>query len=131
MEEKLQPQKAATPVDGIFPIQDAEIIFATQRPKSVVAEGENAEQRDADGVIASALHDLGQSLHGAEENLEEKASESQVIGSPSKRRRFSVRTMEIRTGNEMVDQFKSAYFGVAFAFLFKYGTIPTFRTRCK
>eukprot|EP00971_Amphidinium_carterae_P160496 3181726-Amphidinium_carterae.1 len=34
----------------------------------------------------------------------------------------SVRTMEIRTGNQMVDQFHSSYFGVAFAFLFKYST---------
>eukprot|EP00971_Amphidinium_carterae_P092005 1821413-Amphidinium_carterae.1 len=48
--------------------------------------------------------------------------EGAVLGSPAGRRSRTVRTVEIRTGNVMVDQFQPLYFGIAFAFLFKHCT---------
>eukprot|EP00971_Amphidinium_carterae_P267637 5309342-Amphidinium_carterae.1 len=60
-----------------------------RRDPSQWLQRENAEQRDAEGVTASALHDLGQSLHAAEENSAERGSDSPAMGSPAKRRRGS------------------------------------------
>ncbi|WP_422020788.1 hypothetical protein [Pyruvatibacter mobilis] len=101
MEDKLQPQKAATPCDGKRSLEEAGEAFAAQRPRAVVAEGYANARREAHEVEVAALADLQQKL--APEGL----------GLP---------TFEVRTGNQLVDQFRPSYFAAAFPFCFKYGT---------
>ncbi|CAE7431406.1 anks1b [Symbiodinium sp. CCMP2592] len=102
---KLQPQKAAAPTDA--PEQDmqrAGAIFADQRARAVVPEGCSTDREDQNAVATAALNDLQTQLRSNEEN--EKVLE----------------TMEVRTGNILVDQFQPLYFATAFSFCFAHGT---------
>ena len=103
-QEKLQPQKAAAPVDGLQTEELAGETFAAQRPRAVVAEGESNDQQDANAVTVAALRNL----------IDDAASKQ--------KEQKAVPTIEVRTGNIMVDQFQPMYFGVAFVFCFKYCT---------
>lgn len=124
--DSLQPQKAATPTDGMHtdiveagvslfveasplrgnktfrPCAVPGAVFAAQRPRAVVAEGQSLHQ--AHEVQAAALQDL-------RENMMSEAD-----------RAASERALEIRTGNKLLDQFESYYWCVAFCFLFPYAT---------
>ena len=102
--EKLQPQKAATPCDGMQRMECAGEIFAKQRARAVVAEGHSVDRQDTTGVAIAALDDL---CRGS-------AGESKQAG--------TLQTLEVRTGNQLVDQFRSTYFALAFTFCFKFGT---------
>ena len=103
-QDKLQPQKAAAPVDGLQTEELAGGTFAAQRPRAVVAEGESNDQQDANAVTVAALRNL----------IDDAAS--------NQKQKKAVPTIEVRTGNIMVDQFQPMYFGIAFVFCFKYCT---------
>ena len=62
MEDKLQPQKAATPCDGKRDLEEAGAVFAAQRPRAVVAEGYANGHREAHEVEVAALADLQEKL---------------------------------------------------------------------
>ncbi|CAJ1456522.1 unnamed protein product, partial [Effrenium voratum] len=98
--DKLLPQKAATPVDGRSDAVEAGRIFAAQRPRGVVAEGEQAL-------------DLNQTQIAAMRRLQDE------LTSDAEK---ALRSLEVRTGNQLVDQFQPLYFAVAFCFCFKFGT---------
>ena len=121
---KLQPQKAATPADGMhaniaaagpnasFPAlvnrrlarsSAPGAAFSTQRPRAVVAEGHSLHQ--AHEVQAAAIDEL-------KENMTSEAE----------RGAFGVHPLEIRTGNKLLDQFDTCYWCIAFCFLFPYAT---------
>ena len=100
--DKLQPQKAATPCDGRDDPSTAGKTFADQRARAVVAEGVSLE--DAHNTSLAALHELETKL-----TPKVPAAEAPM-------------PLEVRTGNQFVDQFQPWYFAVAFPFCFKYGT---------
>ena len=109
--DNLQPQKAATPCDGMADPSTAGKAFAAQRPRAIVAEGYSME--DANHKALTALQDLEAKLTT---DFEKEAALS----------------LEVRTGNEFVDQFQPWYFAVAFPFCFKYGTAcPDVTNTCK
>ena len=109
--EKLQPQKAATPCDGMADPSTAGKLFAAQRPRAIVAEGYSME--DANHKVLTALQDMEAKLTT---DFEREAALS----------------LEVRTGNEFVDQFQPWYFPAAFPFCFKYGTAcPDVINTCK
>ena len=100
-DDKLQPQKQATPADA--PMDDlaaAGKAFAAQRPRVVAAEGRRAY--DAQEAAKSALKDLVADLAPVPE--------------------AGMQTLEVRTGNQLLDQLQPAYWSMAFCFLFKHGT---------
>ena len=100
-EDKLQPQKAATPVDAPqTDLAEAGVTFAAQRPRAVVAEGRCAS--DAHDAAKGALQDMV-------EGLKPKAPPS-------------LQSLEVRAGNKLLDQFQPCYWSIAFCFLFKHTT---------
>ena len=101
VEDKLQPQKAATPVDAPqIDLAEAGNSFAAQRPRAVVAEGRAAA--DAHDASKGALEDMA-------ESLKPKAPPT-------------VQTLEVRASNQLLDQFQPCYWSIAFCFLFKHAT---------
>ena len=103
-EDKLQPQKAATPSDGRHEdLNKAGAVFAEQRARAVVAEGRSEDRDDQNAVDVAALNQLQDQLKFEGQR---KATE----------------TLELRTGNVFVDQFQPLYFATAFCFCFKHGT---------
>ena len=103
-DDKLQPQKAATPTDGrIEDAGHAGEVFAQQRPRAIAAEGCSEDHEDPNAVAVAALNDLETQLRpqGAEKKME---------------------TLEVCTGNQLIDQFRPLYFATAFCFCFKHAT---------
>ena len=101
-QDKLQPQKAATPTDGRHTRDSAAgDAFAKQRPKGVMAEG--CADQDANQISVTELKRL-------KEDLRSRVEQEQVG------------VVEMRTGNTLIDQFNSFYMPLAFPFLFPYGT---------
>lgn len=101
-EDKLQPQKAATPSDAPqAALAEAGATFAAQRPRAVVAEGRSAEdaQESAKGALSEIVEDL-----------------------KPKRGGVGMQSLEVRAGNQLLDQFQPCYWAIAFCFLFKHGT---------
>ena len=102
MDSKLQPQKAATPCDAPeLDIAAAGKTFAAQRPRTVVAEGQ--DQRDAQEAEKLAL-----------ENLVADLKDDGI--------RAGLETYEVRAGNQLMDMFRPGYWAIAYCFLFKHGT---------
>ena len=102
--DMLQPQKAATPCDGMETLETAGKIFASQRARAIVAEGESRE--DANARELAALKEM-------QDNL---------LSPAQKEAHAAVQSLEVRTGNKFLDQFRPEYFATAFPFCFKYGT---------
>lgn len=102
--EKLQPQKAAMPQDGFLDMRAAGDNFAAQRPRAAVSEG--CANEDPTQTYQQAVKDLKDAL----------ATDTLKPGQES------LQTLEVRTGNSLVDQFQPGYFAVAFCFCFQYGT---------
>lgn len=102
-QEKLQPQKAATPCDGMLDITQAGETFAKQLPRAAVPEGSSPQ--DPTTTAIAALQELEEGLKTA-----------------NQRSNMQQQNMEIRTGNILVDQFQPYYFAVAFCFCFQYAT---------
>ena len=113
--DKLAPQKAATPVDGHRPLETIGKAFAEQRPRAVVVEGDSTESQDSNAVHLAALQRLGSQLTPERHTTQWQHGGGKQHPPPST-------AFEVRTGNAMVDQFQPWYFGVAFAFCFKYCT---------
>lgn len=102
MDSKLQPQKAATPCDAPQSnLAVAGAAFAKQRPHAVVAEGRG--QLDA--------HEAEKAM------LENMAVELKLHDGPK-----GLETFEVRTGNQLIDQFQPCYWAEAFCFNLVYGT---------
>ena len=102
LDSKLQPQKAATPCEALeHDIASAGAAFSTQRPRTVVAEGE--ARRDA---------------HQADE----LALENMITELGSDGIRSGLQTFEVRAGNQLIDMFRACYWAIAFCFLFKHAT---------
>lgn len=102
MENKLQPQKAATPCEA--PVLDpaaAGAAFAAQRPRVVAAEGRS---------------------HQAGHEAEKSALEDMVAKLKSDGIQSNLQTFEVRTGNQLLDMFRPSYWSVAFCFLFPHAT---------
>ena len=100
---KLQPQKAATPTDGREEdLRRAGDIFSKQRARAVIPEGCSQDREDQNAVAVAALNDLETQLRSKNKKVHE--------------------TLEVRTGNTLVDQFQPLYFATAFCFCFKHGT---------
>ncbi|CAJ1424274.1 unnamed protein product, partial [Effrenium voratum] len=98
--ERIQRQKAATPVRGHMPLAEvAEELGASCKPNAVVNERTSLGYGDAD---ASAKANLLRLAEAADAGRLDR--------------------VRVTTGQELVDQFEPWYFGVAFAFLFKYCT---------
>ena len=102
--DKLQPQKAATPVDAMEKVEAAGKTFAAQRARAIVAEGASREEANASELAA---------LKEMQENL---------LTDAQKEVNAAVLSLEVRTGNKFMDQFRPEYFAIAFPFCFKYGT---------
>ena len=101
MDSKLQPQKAATPCDAPeLDIAAAGKTFAAQRPRTVVAEGQ--DQRDAQEAEKLAL-----------ENLVADLKDDGI--------RAGLETYEVLAGNQL-DMFRRGYWAIAYCFLFKLAT---------
>jgi len=102
LDSKLQPQKAATPCEALeHDIASAGAAFSTQRPRTVVAEGE-------------ARSDAHQA--------DELALENMITELGSDGIRSGLQTFEVRAGNQLIDMFRSCYWAIAFCFLFKHAT---------
>ncbi len=82
-------------------------VFAAQRPRAVVTEGESLDKQDQNAIGFAALTSL------------QEQDREQAPPPPEERR---ADTLVVRTGNALVDQFQPRYFAIAFAFCFKYGT---------
>ena len=89
--DKLLPQKAATPSDGMETLDTAGKTFAAQRARAIVAEGESREEANARELAA---------LKEMQENLLTEAQ---------KEVNAAVLSLEVRTGNKFVDQLRSEY----------------------
>lgn len=102
LDSKLQPQKAATPCEAPeHDLASAGAVFSTQRPRTVVAEGEarcDAHQAD------------------------ELALENMITELGSDGIRSGLQTFEVRAGNQLIDMFRACYWAIAFCFLFKHAT---------
>ena len=101
-EDKLQPQKAATPCDALQEdLAAAGATFAAQRPRTVVAEGR--DMQTVQEVARSAIEGLAQCLKAPAANKE-------------------MQSLEVRTGNHLSDMFRPNYWLTTFPFNFKHAT---------
>ena len=103
-QDKLQPQKAATPCDGMESPRAAGQTFARQRARAIVAEGQRLQDESELGL--AALTDLRDRL---------AMETGQDANAP-------VQKLEVRTGNQFLDQLRPSYFAIAFPFCFKHAT---------
>ena len=103
--DKLQPQKAATPCDGMTTPEKAGQTFAAQRARAIVADGQS--NQEANQLELAALEETRQALMTEPEKKAEAAAAQHI---------------EVRTGNQFLDQFQPYYFAIAFPFCFKHST---------
>eukprot|EP00975_Prorocentrum_lima_P018076 3810179-Prorocentrum_lima.AAC.1 len=94
-QEKLQPQKQATPSDEAKPQEAFASLFTDLRPRGVVAEGSSTEMEDVNNVLVSAMEHLGRRL---------TTPDTQEPQAPPTEQ--SVPNLGIVTGNVLVDCFK-------------------------
>ena len=157
--EKIQMQKAATPVPRPDGLHDAADILNSTKANAVVCEKSSFDEGDINAQRIEAIRSFVQRLDGAcihtgsdeTSNSSEEDGSGEVAGRTRKRSRRGdgistklnepalvaseqhallqargegkrVDRIRVRTGNTMIDQFEPWYFGVAFAFLFKYCT---------
>ena len=101
-EDKLQPQKAATPCDALQEdLAAAGATFAAQRPRTVVAEGRDTQTMQE--VARATIAGLAEGLKPAAANKE-------------------VQAVEVRAGNHLADMFRPDYWLTTFPFNFKHAT---------
>ena len=99
--DRIQIQKSATPVATPGTLEEAAANIDTMRPNGVVLEKSSHDEIDINAQRAAALETLMGQL-----NVEARRTER----------------LEVKAGNEMLDQFQPWYFGVAFSFIFSYCT---------
>ena len=149
--DRIQIQKAATPVNAPQDVTQAASELEICRPNGVVLEKSSRDEADINAQrVASLTHmktklqllesDSDDSLddpnarapsHGTSESDQTAAEEAGARTGRHKR----VQRITAITGNKLIDQFEPWYFGVAFAFLFKYCTgmpdLPAFAKRAR
>ncbi|CAE7250581.1 pfh1, partial [Symbiodinium natans] len=118
-EDRLQPQKAATPSDAFLQLEEAGAIFAAQRARAVVPEGWSVDRQDQNAAGVLALNELAEQLREAEDPGLHQSPETREEAAP---RDKVAQTFEVRTGNKFIDQFQPMYFATAFCFCFKHAT---------
>ena len=133
--DKIQVQKAATPVSGRSDLSGVINQMERSQPNAVVLERSNEDAEDINAQRIAALRLLDEKLRS------HSKGQSHADGAPgtrpTKRLRRSqsapppmicpqddrrVPRLAMTTGSSLMDQFEPWYFGVAFAFLFKYCT---------
>eukprot|EP00959_Pyramimonas_sp_CCMP1952_P223071 4663617-Pyramimonas_sp.AAC.2 len=166
--DKIQMQKAATPVPRPDGLQEAADILDSTKGNAVVVEKSSFDEGDINSQRIEALRSFVQRLDedcvhdgadntssdsgdnaGCEEHAEKRARVREPEGAGVRtssregaethmaegamREGKRVDRLRVRTGNTMMDQFEPWYFGVAFAFIFKYCTgmpdMPEFMRR--
>ena len=96
----IKRSKAAAPVAEEQPLADVLAEFTcSMKPNAVVNEKSVTGHGDHEAMTKAALHHIS-------EMVEPKSA--------------TVQTLKIKTGQQVLDQFEPWYFGVAFAFVFKY-----------
>ena len=154
--DKIQIQKAATPVPGKTTLDIAAENLARMRLNGVVLEKSSYDEADINAQRIEAVRrfaeklgkdcprrtqKIPQSTHTERDDSsstdeEDPAPELDTQCPSAKKMRLSdaarvvdetkaqkkVECLRVATGNVMIDQFEPWYFGVAFAFLFKYCT---------
>ena len=157
--DKIQMQKAATPVPRPDGVQEAAEVLESTKTNAVVCEKSSFDEGDINAQRIEAVRTFVQRLDedcvhggahdtsnssgeeggdgkterackracvregaapGAEEASRETLERGMLAQVTSEGKR--VDRLRVRTGNVMMDQFEPWYFGVAFAFLFKYCT---------
>ena len=132
--DKIQIQKAATPVPGRSEVEDAALRLAQLKPNGVVLEQSSYDEADINAQRIAAIRNFASRLNV----LEPDAVDSEDEVPSSKRQKLSigdaqiiseehkhvkkVERLAVSTGNTMIDEFEPWYFGVAFPFIFKYCT---------
>ena len=144
--DKVLPQKAGTPTAGRSDLEGAGRRLATMKPNGVMNEKNSQDDADLNAQRLRALHSLNERLNVIvppvyepseaaqpqedrnvrarvateipQENVEASDEKTEIY--EDNRRRIVPYVMA--TGNNMIDQFNSWYFGIAFAFVFKYFT---------
>ena len=106
--DKLQPQKVATPVAGRVAETAA---FKHVRPHAVVQERSCADRSDINEQHLSSMRHIGESL---------LAPDATPATDSAGHHNSPIPSLVVQTGHGLVDQFKPWFFGVAFAFCFKY-----------
>eukprot|EP00959_Pyramimonas_sp_CCMP1952_P395160 8279652-Pyramimonas_sp.AAC.1 len=157
--DKIQMQKAATPVPRPDGVREAADILESTKTNAVVCEKSSFDEGDINAQRIEAVRTFVQRLdeecaHGDANGTSDSSEEEGGDGTTERaRKRVRVREgagpgaeqtsreaaervmleqattegkrvdrLRVRTGNVMMDQFEPWYFGVAFAFLFKYCT---------
>jgi len=126
--EKIVVQKAATPSPGRGTVEDAAAHLAHAKPNGVVLEKSSYDEADVNAQRLEALRAFRESMQAESDDgdgeWDEKLNEEPESDEP-----MSAQVPDgggsshvIVTGNKMLDQFEPWYFGVAFAFVFKYCT---------
>ena len=103
--DKIQMQKSATPVATPQSVEEAAATLDVLRPNGVVLEKSSQDEIDVNAQRNAALH-----------NLLEKLKKSHV---PKSSQHLRTERLEVKSGNEMIDQFQPWYFGVVFSFHFR------------
>ena len=116
-EDRLQPQKAATPSDAFHELDEAGAVFASQRARAVVPEGCSIDQQDQNAVGVQALNELADQVKPSD-----SVDRQEGRGADPPGRAAAAQTFEVRTGNKLIDQFQPMYFATAFCFCFKHAT---------
>lgn len=102
--DKIQIQKSATPVATPQNENEAAATLDVTRMNGVVLEKSSQDEIDVNAQCNAALHNLLQQLKTSSKHLSLEQLRAERI--------------EVKTGNEMLDQFQPYYFGVAFSFYF-------------
>ena len=94
LQDKIQPQKSATPVPVARTVEEAVAHVNMAKPNAVMNESSSQVEFDVNAQQVEAIQSLASKIR------KERA--------------------EMRTGNVMIDQFVPWYFSVAFTFIFTY-----------
>jgi len=142
--DKIQVQKAATPVNAPSDLEQAATELQRVRPNGVVLEKSSLDEADINVQRVTALKHmtgkLGLASSDSESSMSHPSSASEASSeddrhgeekclaggvrdsSTAQTKKKKVNKYALVTGNKLIDQFEPWYFGVAFAFLFKYCT---------
>ena len=117
--DKVQVQKAATPVEGRTDAVTAAQGLGKVCPNAVVLEKSSQDEGDINGQRIAALRLLAEKLGRAAGSLPEAPAQGDVHADPNAQASARKPGYAVTTGSAMLDQFEPWYFGIAFAFLFK------------
>ena len=122
--DKLQIQKNAAPVPGRIDLSSTDANLIITQPNAVLQEQSGENETDLNAQRVAALRHLCDRLAVEEDDSSDTEPETKVPRTEGTRETEdpTLNRFKVITGNRMVDQFQPWYFGVAFAFLFKYCT---------